>query len=128
MSFRSPFTVYSRPGGHGRSMRPEEDTVIDEVEPVLASKLPPAFAQKIADKTEMFCHHIRVNLRVIPPRNITVNPVHERCIVADLFWQRAEEVAHPLLVIDVTSKCRASTMPPSALMLSLPRENSPLSM
>jgi hypothetical protein len=57
-----------------------------------------------------------------------VDAVHEGRVVAHLCGKRAEEVADPLLVLDVDVEVADEHDAPLARMLSRPRENSPDSM
>ena len=47
---------------------------------------------------------IGVELREVPARHIGVNAIHERGVVPHFRWQRAQQVANALLVLDLDIK------------------------
>jgi len=46
-------------------------------------------------------HHVRVDLRVVPTGDVTMNPVHEGSVIAYLGRHGSEEMPDPLLVLNI---------------------------
>ena len=109
--------------------RAEQHAVAHARQPGLRPQLAPALGEEVADEAEVLGEELGVQLRDVPAREVGVDAVHERGVVAHLRRQRAEQVPDPLLVLDVhVEVADQARSPPSARMLSRPRLNSPDSM
>ena len=64
--------------------------------------LDPAFAEEIADQTEVVREVLRrVQLREVPARGVAMNPIHERGVIPHLRRQWAQEMRDSLLLLDI---------------------------
>ena len=93
-SFSSPLTVLfaalrSRP----LSWLPHSSRPWSDVEPGGATQLAPALGEEVADEPEVVGEVRGIELGDVPAREVGVDPVVERGVVAHLLRHRPEEVA-----------------------------------
>ena len=79
-----------------------EHPVLEHRDPARPPQARPAFAEEVAHQPEAVGQVIGgVQLREVPARRVGVDAVVERRVVAHLPGQRAQEMADPLLLLDV---------------------------
>ncbi len=80
---------------------PELDAALNRGNTALGAQSRPALAQEVAHKPVVIGEQRRLHLRHIPARNVSVNPVHKRRVIAHLRRHGAEQMPHSLLVLDI---------------------------
>ncbi|EXI72922.1 MAG: hypothetical protein AW07_03058 [Candidatus Accumulibacter sp. SK-11] len=79
----------------------KEDAVLQARQSALITQLREAFGKKIADQPEVLSENGRLELRNVPARQVAMDAVHERRVVAHLRRQRLKQVAHALLMLHI---------------------------
>ena len=84
------------------SAPPEMHPALHDGHAVASAQPVPALAEEVADQAEMVGQMLGgIQLREVPAGRIGVEAVHEGRVVAHLRRQRAQQMADPLLLLDV---------------------------